>query len=107
MIDVLSNYDAFLFPTKGENYGHVIYEALAAGCVPVISDRTPWLDLEENGCGYVVPLEDQDDFIKTIKELAAIKETGALEDMEIKAVEYARAKYYLSTSSSGYINLFY
>ncbi len=107
VIDVLSNYDAFFFPTKGENYGHVIYEALAAGCVPVISDRTPWLDLEENGCGYALPLEEQDAFIKTVKGLAEIKAAGRFDEMRIKTVKYARDKYYLSTSSSGYINLFY
>ena len=90
VIDVLSNYDAFFFPTKGENYGHVIYEALAAGCVPVISDRTPWLDLEENGCGYVLPLEDQDAFVGTIKGLSGIRAEEMLDEMTIKAVEYAR-----------------
>lgn len=54
VVDVFRGYDVFLFPTKGENYGHVIYEALAAGCVPVISDQTPWNDMisELAGGGY-------------------------------------------------------
>ncbi len=42
VIDIFSDYDVFLFPTMAENYGHVIFEAMAGGCVPVISDRTPW-----------------------------------------------------------------
>lgn len=42
VIDIFSGYDVFLFPTMAENYGHVIFEAMAGGCVPVISDRTPW-----------------------------------------------------------------
>ena len=106
VIDVFSNYDAFFFPTKGENYGHVIYEALAAGCVPIISDRTPWLDLKENGCGYVLPLENQEVFVKTIRDLAEHKATGGLEEMKIKAVEYARDKYKKSIAGSGYLNIF-
>ncbi len=106
VIDVFSDYDAFFFPTKGENFGHVIYEALAAGCVPVISDRTPWLDSKENGCGYVLPLENQTAFVKTIRDLAEHKATGGIEDMKIKAVEYARDKYKKSIAGSGYLNIF-
>lgn len=93
VIDVFSNYDVFFFPTKGENFGHVIYEALATGCVPIISDRTPWLDLNESGCGYVLPLENPNVFAETIKELAEIKEVNRLGEMKINAVEYARKKY--------------
>lgn len=106
VIDVFSDYDAFFFPTKGENFGHVIYEALAAGCVPVISDRTPWLDLKENGCGYVLPLENPDAFIDTIKELAEIKEVNRFVEMKINAVEYANGKYLHSIYKSRYELLF-
>ncbi len=105
VITVLSEYDAFLFPTKGENFGHVIYEALAAGCIPVISDRTPWQDLKDSGCGYVLPLEEQDAFAKTIQDLAEIKATGKLCEMKIKAVEYARDKYRESIENSGYLKI--
>jgi hypothetical protein len=45
----LAEYDLFLFPTLGENYGHVISEALASGCPVVISDQTPWRNLEAEG----------------------------------------------------------
>jgi hypothetical protein len=38
-------YDAFLFPTQSENYGHVIVEALVTNCVPIIRDQTPWTDM--------------------------------------------------------------
>lgn len=106
VIDVLSNYDVFLFPTKGENFGHVIYEALASGCVSVISDKTPWLDLNENGCGHVFPLGDQGAFVKTINDLTKIKASGKLDEMKIKAVEYARNKYRESTKHSGYVQIF-
>ena len=51
VIETFSKYDVFLFPTKGENYGHVIFEALAGGCIPIISDQTPWNDIEQAGCG--------------------------------------------------------
>ena len=32
---ILSKYDLFVLPTRGENYGHVILESLATG-TPVL-----------------------------------------------------------------------
>ncbi len=37
-----ARYDLFIFPTQGENFGHVIFEALRAGTPVLLSDRTPW-----------------------------------------------------------------
>lgn len=55
---ILGRYHFFLFPTRGENFGHVIFEALAAGCPVLISDQTPWDGLEEKGAGWDIPLDD-------------------------------------------------
>ncbi|MGC2741658.1 MAG: glycosyltransferase family 4 protein [Candidatus Angelobacter sp.] len=51
-------YHFFLFPTRGENFGHVIVEALAAGCPAIISDQTPWVDLERQEVGWNLALND-------------------------------------------------
>lgn len=53
----LFEYHFFVLPTLGENFGHVFIEALAAGCPLIISDRTPWLNLEKQGIGWDIPLE--------------------------------------------------
>jgi len=53
---VMREHDIFFFPTLGENFGHVILEALCAGCPILISDQTPWQDLEEKGVGWDLPL---------------------------------------------------
>ena len=39
----------FLSSTTQENFGHSIVEAWAHGCPVLISDRTPWRDLESKG----------------------------------------------------------
>jgi glycosyltransferase involved in cell wall biosynthesis len=49
-----SRYDAFLFPTLGENFGHVIAESLSASCPVICSDNTPWTELLGSGGGMVV-----------------------------------------------------
>lgn len=54
----LSEYHFFILPTLGENFGHVFIEALGAGCPLIISDRTPWLDLEQKQIGWDIALEN-------------------------------------------------
>lgn len=68
VINVMSNYDVFLFPTLGENFGHVISESLIAGCIPVISNQTPWCDLNEFKCGKVIALDDKYSFVNALYE---------------------------------------
>src|SRR5205807_5753274 len=49
-----AGYDAFVFPTLGENFGHVIAESLSASCPVICSDRTPWTSVLESGGGAIV-----------------------------------------------------
>ena len=47
----------FLFmPSAGENFGHSIYESLHAGCPVIISDQTPWRNLESVFAGWDISL---------------------------------------------------
>ncbi|MEM4235287.1 MAG: glycosyltransferase, partial [Candidatus Methanomethylicaceae archaeon] len=62
VLSTLASYHLFLLPTRGENFGHVIHEALSAGCPVLISDRTPWRDLERLGVGWDLPLEEPERF---------------------------------------------
>lgn len=62
----LFEYHFFILPTVGENFGHVFIEAMAAGCPLVISDRTPWLNLEEKKIGWDIALEDSAKWIKVL-----------------------------------------
>ena len=45
------NAHLFFLPTRGENYGHAIAEALSYGTPVIISDQTPWKNLEEEFAG--------------------------------------------------------
>lgn len=64
--EVFSQYDAFLFPTLSENYGHVIAESLIVGTPVIISDQTPWRSLESAGAGWDIALDDSVGFKKAI-----------------------------------------
>ena len=69
---VFSNYDLFFFPTRGENYGHVIAESLSVGTPVLISDQTPWLNLSEDFLGWDFSLLKKDLFVQTIEYLAGL-----------------------------------
>jgi glycosyltransferase involved in cell wall biosynthesis len=56
---ILKQAHFFLLATWGENFGHAIAESLINGVPVIISDRTPWRDLEENRAGWDLPLEQQ------------------------------------------------
>ncbi|HKJ31773.1 MAG TPA: glycosyltransferase [Balneolales bacterium] len=67
--EILSKYHLFFLPSKAENYGQVIFEALSAGCPVLISDQTPWRDLEKASAGYLFPLNEEEKFVQVIEKL--------------------------------------
>lgn len=69
LFTVLQNYHLFFLPTQGENFGHVIFEALSSGCPVLISDKTPWRDLEEKNAGWALPLNNTEPFIEKLIEV--------------------------------------
>jgi len=66
--EIFAEHELFLFPTLGENYGHVICEALAAGCPVLISDQTPWRNLEAEGVGWDIPLGETERFQAALQQ---------------------------------------
>lgn len=57
-------------PTTGENFGHSIFEALLAGRPVLISDQTPWLNLEEYKAGWAISLDDPQKMVDLIEAFA-------------------------------------
>lgn len=65
---VFAEHDLLLLPTLGENFGHVIGEALAVGCPVLISDQTPWRNLESEGVGWDIPLAETERFQSVLQQ---------------------------------------
>jgi glycosyltransferase involved in cell wall biosynthesis len=74
----LARCHVLLALTFGENFGHVILEAMTAGCLPIVSDRTPWRGLTEAGVGWDFPLESD-------RLLAALQECIDFDGSEFAA----------------------
>jgi glycosyltransferase involved in cell wall biosynthesis len=65
----------FFLPTLGENYGHAIVEALSRNLPVLISDKTPWKDLNEDRLGADYPISNKVAFCRFIEELARMTES--------------------------------
>lgn len=87
---IFSRYDLFFFPTLGENYGHVIAESLSVGTPVLVSDQTPWRDLQSARLGWDLSLDDMGQFIGIIDAFAGMGSSEKLEwrkDILSKIVE--------------------
>jgi len=55
---LIQSHHLFILPTTGENFGHAIFEALLAGRPVLISDQTPWLNLQQYQAGWDISLNE-------------------------------------------------
>lgn len=65
--ETMARYDLFYLPTLGENFGHVIAEALGCGLPVLIADTTPWRDLAQKKLGWDIPLGQAEKFVAAIE----------------------------------------
>ena len=64
--EIMANADLMFLPSTSENFGHGIFDALAAGTPVLVGPNTPWRRLAEQKAGYDLPLEDKAGFAKAI-----------------------------------------
>ncbi|MGY6214051.1 glycosyltransferase [Methylolobus aquaticus] len=102
---VLENHDLFFLPTKGENYGHVVAEALLAGTPVLLSDATPWRNLTASGVGWDLPLSDERSFVECIEACARLSREDYFEWRK-RIRRYAHRRLETSTNVEAHRNLF-
>nr|WP_267784985.1 glycosyltransferase [Paenarthrobacter ureafaciens]MCY0975606.1 glycosyltransferase [Paenarthrobacter ureafaciens] len=68
----LALYDAMLMPTAGENFGHVIAEALSVSCPVITTPLTPWTELLSGGGGIIVPDRSPTRWAEAINEFTQL-----------------------------------
>mgnify|MGYP001296004873 CR=1 FL=1 len=96
-----ARYDLFAFPTHGENFGHVIFEALRAGTPVLISDQTPWQP-SPSGAVTVLPLDDLDAWRHAIEHAAGL---GSDEYQKRRTATLEYARHYAANGTSRADNL--
>ena len=105
VVKTLEKYDVFFLPTKGENYGHAIAEALCAGLPILIANTTPWRDLQNLGIGWDLPLNNPGAFSAVLDELAAMP-AGELQKMRQRVLTWAKNKFVQPDAIEANIALF-
>ena len=86
---LMAQYDVMALPTLDENYGYVVLEALGAGCHVLLSPHTPWSDLEREGVGRLLPIDDPGSWRAAIEALADWPDDAFAHCRE-RAASYAR-----------------
>jgi glycosyltransferase involved in cell wall biosynthesis len=67
--ETFMQYDAMILLTKGENFGHAIYESLSVGTPVIISNFTPWKNLQQQNAGWNVAINDEDEINSLLNNL--------------------------------------
>ncbi|MBL4625313.1 MAG: glycosyltransferase [Flavobacteriales bacterium] len=70
----IAKYHFLILLSFGENFGHVILESFIAARPVIISDQTPWKDLDKNQLGWDLNLENESEVSTAITTAAQMNQ---------------------------------
>tara|TARA_X000001036_G_C20692856_1_gene810015 strand:+ start:2581 stop:3708 length:1128 start_codon:yes stop_codon:yes gene_type:complete len=100
----LSNYQLLILPTLNENFGHIIFESMQLGIVPLISNNTPWTEINKLGAGSF-NLDDEYKFINYLIKFAQLDDKNFSKVSEM-IVQYACKNSNKKATKEKYISFF-
>jgi glycosyltransferase involved in cell wall biosynthesis len=103
--EIIAQHHIFALPTQGENFGHAIFEALAAGKPVLISDQTPWRHLEKASAGWDIPLQQTEWFTNALQRAVYLDQAG-YDALSRGAWEFVRQFIQQSELQTAYNNIF-
>lgn len=103
--EIIAQHHIFALPTQGENFGHAIFEALAAGKPVLISDQTPWRQLEKGKAGWDISLQQPEAFTKALQQAVALDQAG-YEKLSRGAWQFVRQFVQQTELKTAYNNIF-
>lgn len=90
VVDFMADFDLFFLPTRGENYGHVILEALTAGLPVILGDTTPWGDVADRDAGWTAAPDDVRAFAAHLAAYAGLDQSER-DAMASRARDFVRS----------------
>ncbi len=103
--DVLKAAHIAVLPSKSENFGHSIFEALTAGKPVITSHHTPWNGLEDQQSGKNVSVNDADEITAAITFFATMEE-DVLRKWSTASREFALRSVNMEAIAEGYEQMF-
>ncbi len=68
VMPLIKEHHLYCLPTQGENFGHSIFESFMIGRPVLISNKTPWLNLNKKNAGWEVDIIQSNSFVPFIEE---------------------------------------
>lgn len=95
----------FILPSKSENFGHAIYEAMTAGKPLITSHFTPWNNLKENSAGLNVSIDTPKEIREAVNFFAGL-DNAMLEKWSRAAREFALKAVDTNNITKQYLDMF-
>ena len=96
--EALSRNHVFILPSKSENFGHSIIEALSAGRPVITSNNTPWNGLESSRAGInvdgtnITKMAEAIGFFLNMSSETLVEWSHAAHEYALKAVDIEKIK---------------
>ena len=100
-----AKYDIMFFPTLSENYGHVIVEAMLSQCPVIISDNTPWSDINFMNAGWAITLNKPEEFVNVLQRVVNM-DSSEYKVLVDNCKEYINRKLNISDLKQKYLTNF-
>lgn len=88
--ELLEANQVFVLPTKGENFGHSIFEAFAHGLPVIVGRNVPWTDIEEKNVGWLIDESSAEQLAACIVACMEMR-VEEYAEMSKGALQYARS----------------
>lgn len=105
MPNIYKQYHFLFLPSTGENFGHAILESFMNSSPVIISNKTPWKNLEEKNIGWDLSLNDRQTFAAIIDKCAKLS-SEQYRNMANSAYNYSKEISENQTVKKRYIELF-
>jgi len=103
-VEVMSSSDCFVLPSKSENFGLSIGEALSYSIPVLTTTATPWLDIEKTNSGIIFEFS-QNNLTKSLKKMLD-KNDQELLKMGENGKELIKNNYNFNNLIRDYINFY-
>lgn len=102
----LKDIQLFILPSKSENFGHSICEAMSAGRPVITTDTTPYLTLQQSHAGYTINYQQLNEELSKAIRFFADMEANEFNIYTENAMNYIHKKMDLQKIKLQYQNLF-
>ena len=101
---IIASSKALVLPSKSENFGNVVLEALAQGTPVIASKNTPWEILEQHNSGYWV--EGNIESLTLAMQHLAVMQLEHFYSMRTNAYTLCKSKFDIQTNSHVWENYY-